>query len=65
MQPSDPQCHITWRTTPPSPAQLAAWDRLWARLLGQTGPKTQGPQEMSPGASNVAVAGNNRHLWSE
>jgi|RhiMethySRZTD1v2_1073278.scaffolds.fasta_scaffold706656_2 hypothetical protein len=27
---------ITWRNTPPSPAQLAAWDRLWARLLGAT-----------------------------
>ena len=26
--------HILWRSESPSPAQLAAWDRLWQRLLG-------------------------------
>lgn len=37
MQPSERQesVQIIWRTTPPSPAQIAAWNALWARLLGQ------------------------------
>ena len=39
MQPSE-QCHITWRQGPPTPAQRAAWDRLWRRLLGSPGPET-------------------------
>lgn len=27
--------HVAWHDTPPTPAQLAAWNALWARLLGQ------------------------------
>jgi hypothetical protein len=35
LQATEPQVHITWRQEPPTPAQRAAWERLWARLLGQ------------------------------
>ena len=43
MPPSEPQVHITWHTTPPSPAQLTAWRQLWAKLLRPV----DHPQEMS------------------
>ena len=38
MQPSKPQVLIVWHNTPPTPAQLAAWDTLWKRLLGHVRP---------------------------
>jgi hypothetical protein len=37
------QVHITWHATPPSPAQLVTWDRLWTRLLGHVGPDKETP----------------------
>ena len=42
---TEPQVHITWRQEPPTPAQRAAWDKLWTRLLGQPGPETRQPQD--------------------
>jgi hypothetical protein len=52
MPPNEPQVRIIWHITPPSPAQLAAWDWLWARLLGsvERDPETPQPQELNPGA---------------
>ena len=57
---SDRQGHITtcviWRVTPPTPAQLAAWRQLWARLLGPV----DHPPEMSeaPGATTPEASKN-------
>jgi hypothetical protein len=63
VQPSEQPCHITWRHEPPTPAQLAAWRQLWARLLSQPGPETPQPQEVSPGAVDCAtVRGGHTHL---
>ena len=64
MPPSEPQVHITWHTTPPSPAQLAAWRQLWARLLGpiESGPETPQPQEDTPGAANCATVSGGHNL---
>jgi hypothetical protein len=43
--------HITWHPTPPTPAQLTAWDRLWTRLLEPPGPETTtAPGTAAPGA---------------
>jgi hypothetical protein len=44
-------CSITWRQAPPTPAQRAAWDKLWTRLLGPPDPETPQPQEDPPGAT--------------
>jgi hypothetical protein len=38
-------CSISWRQEHPTPAQRAAWERLWARLLGQPAPETRQPQD--------------------
>ncbi len=60
------RCHITWRATPPSPTQLAAWDWLWTRLLGPVKPglETPKPQESPPGASTIAAVASDSHHWS-
>lgn len=66
MQTSERPCHVTWHTTPPSPAQLAAWRWLWARLLGYCGPETPQPQgsgESGAAPSTAAVSGG-RHTKS-
>jgi hypothetical protein len=42
---SERSCHITWLQEPPTPAQRAAWDKLWARLLDHPGPETPQPQD--------------------
>ena len=39
VQPSEWPCSITWRQEPPTPAQLAAWRQLWARLLSLSRPR--------------------------
>ena len=60
--------HITWRATPPSPAQLAAWDWLWARLLGHvaSGPETRQPQDhVGPRAAAVLTVRGGHNLLSE
>jgi hypothetical protein len=45
-------CSITWRQESPTPAQRAAWERLWARLLGHPGPETtKAPGIAAPEAS--------------
>jgi hypothetical protein len=65
---SKPAVRIHWRTTPPTPAQLAAWDRLWTRLLGASapGPKTTQPQDpVDPGAVDCATVSSGHHLLSE
>jgi hypothetical protein len=36
---SEPHVRITWHTVPPTPAQLAAWNWLWTRLLWGPDPK--------------------------
>lgn len=40
---------VTWRNTPPTPVQLAAWDWLWTRLLGHGAsgytPQSQGHRD--------------------
>ena len=52
MQPSEQPCRITWREEPPTPAQRAAWNKLWRRLLGQSGPETtKAPGITAPEAS--------------
>src|SRR5262245_54465649 len=45
-KPSNP-VDITWKTTPPTPAQRAAWEKLWVRLLGPAlvTPDTRQPQQ--------------------
>ena len=68
MPPSEPQVHITWRATPPSPAQLAAWRRLWARLLGPVdrGPETRQPQDpVEPGAAGTLTVSSGHDLLGE
>ena len=65
MQPSEQQVHITWHDTPPSPAQLAAWEKLWTRLLGHgpSGPETPQPQDhRGPRAATVATVSSGRNL---
>lgn len=59
---------ITWRDTPPSPAQLVAWNALWARLLfGHVDPsKKREPQDhVGPGASNGAAVASGSHIEDE
>jgi hypothetical protein len=52
VPPSEQPCHITWRQESPTPAQRAAWERLWARLLGHPGPATtKAPGIAAPEAS--------------
>jgi len=62
VQPSEQPCHITWRQESPTPAQRAAWDKLWTLLLGQPGPETRQPQEDSPGAVDGATVSGGRNL---
>jgi hypothetical protein len=66
VQPSERQgsVGITWRNTPPTPAQLAAWNRLWTRLLGHddVAPKKEQPQEDTPGAVDCATVSGGRNL---
>src|SRR5262245_35368314 len=56
-----PRVPITWRVTDPSPAQLAAWEWLWRRLLqGEAHPQEAGsemeePQAGKPGAATVTA----------
>ncbi len=60
--------YITWHNTPPSPAQIAAWNWLWARLLRHvaSGPETRQPQDhIGTGAATVATVGSGHDLWSE
>ncbi len=52
----EPEVHITWRTEPPSLAQLAAWRQLWDRLLGHVDP-SQKREPQDPGAVTVATIG--------
>jgi hypothetical protein len=61
---TEPQVHITWRQEPPTPAQRAAWERLWARLLGHPGPTPQ-PQEETPGAVDGATVSGGHNLLKE
>ncbi len=60
-------CCVTLVTTPATPAQLAAWRQLWARLLGHVDPTQEvlRPQELSPGAVDCATASGGHHLLSE
>jgi hypothetical protein len=56
VSPNEPQAHIVWRTTPPTPAQLAAWRQLWARLLGEVErDKKNDSQDGDPGAIATTV----------
>jgi hypothetical protein len=55
VHPIEWPCSITWRREPPAPAQRAAWDKLWTRLLGHPGPETPQPQEDTPGAVDGAT----------
>jgi hypothetical protein len=66
VPPSEP-CHITWRQAPPTPAQLAAWRQLWARLLGpvERDPETPQPQELNPGAVDGATVSGGHNLLKE
>ena len=62
------QAHITWRQEPPTPAQLAAWDRLWAWLLApvDAGPETAQPQNhVGPRAATVATVCGGHNFLSE
>lgn len=65
MAPHKSEVCITWRSTPPSPAQLAAWDRLWTRLLGHPDPETPQPQKDTPGAVDCATVSGGPTLLSE
>lgn len=58
---------VHWRTTAPTSQQLIAWGQLWTRLLGQVevGEEKQKPQEVSPGAQNVAAVASGSHSVSE
>jgi hypothetical protein len=59
---------IVWHNAPPTPGQLAAWDRLWARLLDHSDPdpKTPKPQDHGyPGASNSATVASGRPIVNE
>jgi hypothetical protein len=62
VSPSEQPCHITWRQEPPTPAQRAAWDKLWARLLSPPGPETPQPQEDPPGAIDGATVSGGRNF---
>lgn len=69
-QPDTPShaVRITWRDTPPTPAQLATWRWLWARLLGDVTPPQETPQPqdpVSPRAATVATASGGHNLLSE
>jgi hypothetical protein len=65
VPPSERPCPITWRQEPPTPAQRAAWERLWARLLGHPGPETSQPQEETPGAVDGATVSGGHNLLNE
>lgn len=63
-----PTVQVSWRATPPSPSQLAAWNWLWARLLSHVapGPETPQPQDRgAPGAATVATVDSGHNLLSE
>ena len=65
MPPSEPPVHIVWHNDPPSPAQIAAWDRLWARLLGDIAkdPQTTQPQDLAnPGAATFATVSSGHNM---
>jgi hypothetical protein len=63
--PSKPAVRIHWRTTPPTTAQLAAWDWLLTRLLEKgLAIETPKPQESPPGASTIAAVASDSHHWS-
>jgi hypothetical protein len=47
------------------PAQRAAWDKLWTRLLGQPAPETRQPQEDTPGAVDGATVHGGHNLVKE
>ena len=61
MHPSERPCHITWRQEPPTPAQRAAWERLWARLLGHQPRNTTAPGGY-PGAIDGATVSGGRNF---
>ncbi len=67
MQQSEQRCHIHWRTTPTTAAQLSAWRWLFARLLGQgeLAPKVEQTQAGEPGSATVATVGSGHNLLSE
>jgi hypothetical protein len=58
-------CSITWRQEPHTPAQRAAWDKLWTRLLGHISPETRQPQEDTPGAIDGATVSGGHNLLQE
>jgi hypothetical protein len=62
VQPSEQPCHLTWCQEPPTPAQRAAWDRLWERLLDHPGAETPQPQEDTPGAVDCATVSGGHNL---
>lgn len=56
----NPSCadttQVHWHDTPPSPAQVAAWDALWRRLLGAADPQTtEAPGGTIPEASDPTM----------
>ena len=60
--------HVIWRHTPPSPAQMAAWRWLWARLLGHVDPTPEIPQPQDQGgprAIDWATVSSGHNLLSE
>jgi len=62
---SKPAVRIHWRTTPPTPTQIAAWDWLLTRLLEKgLGLEKAQPQESPPRASTVAADASGSHHWS-
>ena len=67
VPPSEPPVRITWHPVPPTPAQLAAWNWLWPRLLGHVdlAPKKEQPQDRDPGAITVATVTSGRHHTME
>jgi hypothetical protein len=65
VPPSERPCRITWREETPTPAQRAAWDKLWTRLLGHPGPETPQPQEDTPGAVDGATVSGGHNLSKE
>jgi hypothetical protein len=65
-----PACRVIWDYIDYQDCdagQQAAWDLLWRRLLMPASPhdpEGQQPQEITPGATSIAVASGN-HGWSE
>jgi hypothetical protein len=65
VHPIEWPCSINWRREPPTPAQRAAWDKLWGRLLGHISPETPQPQELNPGAVDGATVSGGHSLLNE